>query len=45
MNSNLEKYAGGKISASEWRVLLMKWVGDAWANINQDMIWIIVGLG
>ena len=38
LNENLEKHTDGKISASERRVLMTKWVGDAWVNTNQDMV-------
>ena len=38
LNENLEKHTDGKISASERRVLMTKWVGDVWVNTNQDMV-------
>ena len=38
LNENLEKYTDEKISASERRVLMTKWAGDAWVNTNQDMV-------
>ena len=38
LNENLDKYTDGKISASERRILMTKWVGEAWANTNQDMV-------
>ena len=38
LNENLEKYTNGKISVSERRVLMTKWVGDACVNTNQDMV-------
>ena len=39
LNENLEKYTtDGKISAPERKVLMTKWVGDAWVNTNQDMV-------
>ena len=34
MDTHLEKYADGKITASERRVLLTKWVEDAWDKTN-----------
>ena len=38
MADNLEKYAEGKITASERRILLTKWVGDAWHKTNKEMV-------
>ena len=37
---NLQRYTEGKISASERRVLVTKWVGKAWTEVgsNRDMV-------
>ena len=36
LDSNLELYVDGKLSASERRVLTTKWVGGAWDRIKKD---------
>ena len=40
LEENLQRYTEGKISASERRVLVTKWVGKAWAEVgsNCDMV-------
>ena len=40
MQDNLDGYLNGKITAGERRVLLSKWVGEAWEELskNKDMI-------
>ena len=41
MHSNVSLYIEGKITASQRRVLITKWVGQAWAEVcaNKDMIY------
>ena len=36
LNDNLEKYLNGKFTAGERRVLLTKWVGQAWEEVSQN---------
>ena len=40
LEENLQQYTEGKISASERRVLVTKWVGKAWTEVgsNRDMV-------
>ena len=38
MEENLEDYVGGKISASERRILMTKWRGKAWENISRSSV-------
>ena len=38
MEENLEKYTEGKLTASERRVLITKWCGEAWSNLDKDVI-------
>ena len=40
LEENLQRYTEGKISASERRVLVTKWVGRAWTEVgsNRDMV-------
>ena len=40
LNDNLTLYTEGKIPASERRVLLTRWVGNAWDHIcsNREMV-------
>ena len=40
LEENLQRYTEGKISASERRVLVTKWVGKAWTEVgsNRDMV-------
>ena len=40
MQDNLDEYLNGKITAGERRILLTKWVGEAWEELakNQEMI-------
>ena len=35
LDSNFERYVEGKISASERRVLMTKWVGEAWSKVGK----------
>ena len=35
LDSNLERYVEGKMSASERRVLMTKWVGEAWSKVGK----------
>ena len=36
MSENLQLYTEGKLTASDRRVLLTKWVGKAWQEVNQS---------
>lgn len=36
MSENLQWYTEGKLTASDRRVLLIKWVGKAWQEVNQS---------
>ena len=36
MTENLQLYTKGKLSASDKQVLLTRWVGRAWQEINQN---------
>ena len=36
MQDNLEAYVNGKFTASERRVLITKWVGQAWEELSQN---------
>ena len=36
MQDNLDSYVTGKITAGERRILLTKWVGEAWAEISSQ---------
>lgn len=38
MSKNLQLYTEGKLSAWERRVLLTKWVGNAWQETNKDVV-------
>ena len=40
MQDNLDRYLKGKITVGERRILLMKWVGEAWEELakNKEMI-------
>ena len=40
LEENLQRYTEGKISASERRVLVTKWVGKVWTEVgsNRDMV-------
>ena len=38
MKENMELYMKGKITASQRRVLLSKWIGEAWESIDRDSI-------
>ena len=38
MDENLDSYTSGKITTSERRILMTKWVGEAWAKTNGDMV-------
>ena len=40
LGENLQQYTEGKISASERRLLVTKWVGKAWVEVgsNRDMV-------
>ena len=38
MEENLEDYFGGKISASERRVLMTKWCGEAWESTSRSSV-------
>lgn len=36
MHNNLEMYVNGTIPAAQRRILISKWVGEAWAEISRD---------
>ncbi len=36
MQDNLEQYLHGKFTAGERRVLITKWVGEAWEELSED---------
>ena len=38
MEKNLELYTNNKLSASDRRILITKWVGNAWSNLKRDSI-------
>ena len=40
LEENLDKYIEAKITASERRILISKWLGNAWAEVskNQDLV-------
>ena len=35
LDKNLDQYVDGKISGSQWRVLLTKWVGEEWSKVGK----------
>jgi len=35
-DENLERWTEGKFTASERRIIMTKWVGDAWAAVSKD---------
>ena len=35
MDENLDQYVDGKINASQWRVLMTKWVGEVWSKVGK----------
>ena len=35
LQDNLEKYLQGKFSAGERRILMTKWVGNAWEELSK----------
>ena len=35
LGENLDQYADGKINASRRRVLMIKWVGEAWSKVGK----------
>ena len=39
LDKNLDQYVNGKINASQRRVLMTKWVGEAWSKV-----WLISGI-
>ena len=38
LNDNSDKYTSGKITASERRVLITNWCGNAWSRVDKDSI-------
>ena len=36
LDKNLDQYGDGKINASQWRVLITKWVGEAWSKVGYE---------
>ena len=38
LSEHLDLYTGGKITASERRILITKWCGEAWHGINADIV-------
>ena len=40
LEENLQRYTEGEITASERRILITKWIGNAWAEVssNRDMV-------
>ncbi len=41
MKDNLETYVNGKINAGARRVLITKWVGQAWEQLSTDKAMIV----
>ena len=35
MDKNLDQYVNGKMNASQRRVLMTKWVGEAWSKVGK----------
>ena len=35
LDKNLDQYVDGKINGSQWRVLMIKWVGEAWSKVRK----------
>ena len=35
MNKNLDQYVDGNINAIQWRVLITKWVDEAWSKFGK----------
>jgi len=40
LEENIDKYLHGNFTASEWRILPNKWIGQAWNEVaaNKDMV-------
>ena len=38
LQENLDKYTSGKITASERRVLITNWCGNAWSRLDKDSV-------
>ena len=41
LDKNLDQYVDGKINASQWRVLMVKWVGEVWSKVGKMKVSII----